>query len=102
MIGAESKDPENIFVSMLQQGVLTMHSFGSEPGKSLNPSVQSPDQSKTELNAVPFGDRDSSLRWDFGKSPTCPLWLNPYRDAVAELNPGAGYVGNFSRVRFAR
>ena len=42
MIGAESKDPENISVSTPLQGVLTMHSrLGSEPGKSLT-SERSP------------------------------------------------------------
>src|SRR6185369_3150159 len=39
---------------------------------------------------------------DLQGSRTDLLVVKSYRDAVAELSPGAGYVGSFSRVRFAR
>jgi hypothetical protein len=46
-------------------------------------------------------DRDSSLHSEFQKEAmVCLRVVSPY--FVAELNAGAGYVGNFSRVRFAR
>jgi len=47
------------------------------------------------------GDRDSSLCSEL-RNPFVPFVVKLYREAVAELNAGAGYVGSFSRVRFAR
>ena len=106
-MGAESKDPEDISFAMPLQGVLTMQvGLGSSREiltSSSSRNLVSTAADVTILRGPPYRGDNDSLREELNKPlrALCVLCGKEFY-FVAEVSPGAGYVGNFSRVRFAR